>query len=145
MGRVDGADRAKAPAVDCLVVVQVVVYMYYFVGVQELRWFVVSDAAQGAPQVKRLAYLTMVKPLMFYGTPAWHPSTQCNVQKFERVQNRALRFVHGRHVSEKARKELLTVHQQLSHNDMTFFRKCLDGETDMDAMERIVVGRTMRI
>ncbi|CAB3384673.1 Hypothetical predicted protein [Cloeon dipterum] len=83
----------------------------------------------------------MIKPLMFYGTPAWHPSTQCNIQNFERVQNRALRFVHGRHVSEK---ELLTVHQQLSHNDMTFFRKCLDGESDMDAMERIIVDRTMR-
>ncbi|CAB3374422.1 Hypothetical predicted protein [Cloeon dipterum] len=126
----------------------------------DLRWNKHTDIARGkaakvlsfaarnlygcTPRVKRLAYLTMVKPLMFYGTPTWHPSTQCNIQKFERVQNRALRFVHGRNVSEKARKELLTVHQQFSLNDMTFFRKCLDGETDMDAMERILVGRTMR-
>jgi hypothetical protein len=27
----------------------------------------------------------MVKPLMFYGTPAWHPSTKANEAKFERV------------------------------------------------------------
>ncbi|CAB3388561.1 Hypothetical predicted protein [Cloeon dipterum] len=86
----------------------------------------------------------MVKPLTLYGTPVWHPSTQSNINKFERVQNRALRFVHGRDVSENASKELLTVHQQLSLNDMTFFRKCLDGETEMDEMERIMVARTMR-
>ncbi|CAB3370560.1 Hypothetical predicted protein [Cloeon dipterum] len=73
----------------------------------DLRWNKHTDIARGKaakvlsfaarnlygcnPRVKRLAYLTMVKPLMFYGTPAWHPSTQCNIQKFERVQNRALR------------------------------------------------------
>ncbi|CAB3387866.1 Hypothetical predicted protein [Cloeon dipterum] len=126
-----------------------------FLGVHvsnDLRWNKHTEIARGkaakvlsfaarnlygcTPRVKRLAYLTMVKPLMFYGTPAWHLSTQCNIQKFERVQNRALRFVHGWHVSEKARKELLTVHQQLSHNDLIFFRKCLDGETGMDAMEQ---------
>ncbi|XP_059489267.1 uncharacterized protein LOC132204659 [Neocloeon triangulifer] len=96
------------------------------------------------PRVKRLAYLTMVKPLMFYGTPAWHPSTQVNMKKFERVQNRALRFVHGRHISEAAKKELLSVQQQLKYNDLTFFRKCRDGETNMNAMARITVGRVMR-
>ncbi|CAB3378975.1 Hypothetical predicted protein [Cloeon dipterum] len=70
----------------------------------DLRWNKHTDIARGkaakvlsfaarnlygcTPRVKRLAYLTMVKPLMFYGTPAWHPSTQSNIQKFERVQNR---------------------------------------------------------
>jgi hypothetical protein len=33
------------------------------------------------------------------------------------------------------------VHQQLRYNDLTFFRKCLDGDTDMDAMARITTGR----
>jgi ribonucleases P/MRP protein subunit RPP40 len=28
-----------------------------------------------SPRVKRLAYQAMVEPLLFYGTPAWHPST----------------------------------------------------------------------
>jgi Reverse transcriptase (RNA-dependent DNA polymerase) len=96
------------------------------------------------PRVKRLAYQTMVKPLLFYATPAWHPSTQINVEKFEKVQKRALRFVYGRHIPEESKTQLLTVRQQLKYNDLTFFRKCLDGHTDMDAMARITTGRTMR-
>jgi hypothetical protein len=39
--------------------------------------------------------------------------------------------------------QLLNLDQQLKYNDLTFFRKCLDGDTDMDAMARITTGRTM--
>jgi len=125
----------------------------------DLRWNAHTDIARGkaakvlsfaarnlhgcTPRVKKLAYQTMVKPLMFYGTPAWHPSTQTNVAKFERVQKRALRFVYGRHIPEAPKTELLTVPQQLAYNDLTFFRKCLDGDTKMDAMARITTGRVM--
>jgi hypothetical protein len=125
-----------------------------------LRWNAHTDIARGkaakvlsfaarnlhgcTPRVKKLAYQTMVKPLMFYGTPAWHPSTQTNVAKFERVQKRALRFVYGRHIPEAPKTELLTVPQQLAYNDLTFFRKCLDGNAEMDAMARITTGRVMR-
>jgi hypothetical protein len=126
----------------------------------DLKWNAHTDIARGkaakvlsfaarnlqgcTPRVKRLAYQTMVKPLMFNGTPAWHPSTQVNVDKFVKVQKRALRFVYGRHIPEESKSQLLTVRQQLKYNDLTFFRKCLDGDTDMDAMVRITTGRVMR-
>jgi hypothetical protein len=32
-----------------------------------------------------LAYQTMVKPLMFFGTPAWHPSTGVKKTKLARL------------------------------------------------------------
>jgi hypothetical protein len=86
----------------------------------------------------------MVKPLMFYGTPAWHPSINENITKFEKLQKRALRFVQGWQIPEARKTELLTVKQQLDYNDLTFFRKCLDGDTDMDAMARITPGRIIR-
>jgi hypothetical protein len=126
----------------------------------DLRWNTHTDIARGkaakvlsfaarnlhgcTPRVKKLAYQTMVKPLMFYGTPAWHPYTQTNVVKFERVQCRALRFVYGRHIPDASKTELLSVDQQLKYNDLTFFRKCLDGDAEMDAMARITTGRVMR-
>jgi len=126
----------------------------------DLRWNAHIDIARGkaakvlsfaarnlhgcTPRVKRLAYQTMVKPLMFYGTPAWHPSTEVNKTKLERVHKRALRFVYGRHIPEQNKTQLLNVDQQLRYNDLTFFRKCLDGDTDMDATARITTGRTMR-
>jgi hypothetical protein len=52
--------------------------------------------------------------------------------------------VYGRHVPETTKTQLLTVRQQLNYNDLTFFRKCLDGDADMDAMARITTGRVMR-
>jgi len=73
-----------------------------------------------------------------------HPSTQVNKTKLERVHKRALRFVYGRHTHEQNKTQLLNVDQQLRYNDLTFFRKCLDGDTDMDATARITTGRTMR-
>jgi hypothetical protein len=126
----------------------------------DLKWNAHTDIARGkaakvlsfaarnlhgcTPRVKRLAYQAMVKPLMYYGTPAWHPSTKANEAKFERVHKRALRFVYGRHIPEQSKTQLLSVNQQLRYNDLTFFRKCLDGDTDMDAMARITPGRVMR-
>jgi len=86
----------------------------------------------------------MVKPLMFYGTLAWHPSTRKNVAKFERVKKRALRFVYRRHIPEAPKTELLSVPQQLAYNDLTFFRKFLDWDAEMDAMAQITKDRVMR-
>jgi hypothetical protein len=63
----------------------------------EVLSFAVRNLRSCTPRVKRLAYQTMVKSLMFYGTPAWHPSTEVNKTKFERVHKRALRFAaHSR-------------------------------------------------
>jgi hypothetical protein len=84
----------------------------------------------------------MVKPLIFFGTPAWHPSTGVNKDMLEHVHKRAFRFVYGRHIPEQSKTRLLNVDQQLRYNDLTLFRKCLDGDTD--AMARITTGRVMR-
>jgi hypothetical protein len=73
-----------------------------------------------------------------------HPSTEVNKTKLERVHKRALHFVYGRHIPEQNKTQLLNVKQQLRYNDLTFFGKCLDVDTDMDAMTRITTGRIMR-
>jgi hypothetical protein len=75
---------------------------------------------------------------------AWHPSTEVNKTKLERVHKRALHFVYGRHIPEQNKTQLLNVDQQFRYNDLTFFRKCLDEDTDMDAMARITTGRIVR-
>ncbi|CAB3384939.1 Hypothetical predicted protein [Cloeon dipterum] len=58
-------------------------------------------------RVKRIAYLSLVKPKLFYGNPAWHPSTKTNIEKMCRVQNRVLHFIYGRHVPPPAQQKLL--------------------------------------
>ncbi|CAB3367297.1 Hypothetical predicted protein [Cloeon dipterum] len=95
-------------------------------------------------RVKRIAYLSLVKPKLFYGSPAWHPSTKTNTEKMIRVQNRALHFIHGRRIPPPIQQNFLSVPAQLVYNDLLFFKKCLAGVTDYDAMARITQGRVHR-
>jgi len=64
------------------------------------------------------------------------------VDKFERVQKRALRFVYGQQMPEAPKNELLIIPQQLAY--LIFFRKYLDGDAKIDGMARIGRGRVMR-
>ncbi|CAB3388086.1 Hypothetical predicted protein [Cloeon dipterum] len=91
-----------------------------------------------------MAYLTLVKPKLFFGTPAWHPWTKANIGKLARTQNRALHFIHGRHVPPLEKQNMLSVPAQLVYNDLLFFKKSLCGLTDYDAMARITEGRVHR-
>ena len=45
------------------------------------------------PQVKDVAYKTMVRPILEYASPVWDPHTQANIKSLEQVQRRAARFV----------------------------------------------------
>ncbi|CAB3379750.1 Hypothetical predicted protein [Cloeon dipterum] len=95
-------------------------------------------------RVKRMAYLTLVKPKLFYGTPAWHPWTKTNTEKMARTQNKALHFIHGRHVPPPEKQNMLSVPAQLAYNDLLFIKKSLCGLTEYNAMARITEGRVHR-
>ncbi|CAB3388739.1 Hypothetical predicted protein [Cloeon dipterum] len=95
-------------------------------------------------RVKRMAYLTLVKPKLFYGTPAWHPWTKTNTEKMARTQNKALHFIHGRNVPPPEKQNMLSVPAQLAYNDLLFFKKSLCGLTEYNAMARITEGRVHR-
>jgi hypothetical protein len=86
----------------------------------------------------------MVKPILFYGTPAWHPG-QTNVDKIERVQRRALKFIHGSNPPLTLQKKVMPVEMQLRYNDLHFFiKKCETGDIDCDVRKRIVERRALR-
>ncbi|CAB3377299.1 Hypothetical predicted protein [Cloeon dipterum] len=92
-----------------------------------------------------MAYLTLVKPKLFYGTPAWHPAwTKTNTEKMTRTQNKALLYIHGRHVPPPEKQNMLSVPAQLAYNDLLFFKKSLCGLTEYNAMARITEGRVHR-
>ncbi|CAB3387412.1 Hypothetical predicted protein [Cloeon dipterum] len=95
-------------------------------------------------RVKRMAYLTLVKPKLFYGTPAWHPWTKANIGKMARTQNKALHFIYGSHVPPPQNMKMLSVPAQLVYNDLLLFKKSLCGHTDYNAMARIILGRVHR-
>jgi hypothetical protein len=91
-----------------------------------------------------MAYLSLVKPIWSFGLPAWHPSTDEDINKLERVQKKALHFIHGRNLPPVRDQKIMPVAMHLQHTDLTFFKRCISGATDFDARARIIEGRTLR-
>jgi Reverse transcriptase (RNA-dependent DNA polymerase)/Endonuclease-reverse transcriptase len=126
----------------------------------DLRWGVHTDkvrakAAQNlgflsrnlhgcTSRVKRMAYLSLVRPTMTFGLPAWHPTTVENTKKLERVHKRAQRFIYGRQPPPPRQQNIMSVKMHLRHTDLVFFKKCSSGAIDFDARARIIQGRVLR-
>jgi hypothetical protein len=95
------------------------------------------------PRVKRMAYQSLVKPIMTYGLPAWHPNNS-DVAMLEGVQKRALHFIHGRQLPPVREQKLMPIEMHLQHADLVFFKRCVSGATDFDVRARITEGRVLR-
>jgi ribonucleases P/MRP protein subunit RPP40 len=91
-------------------------------------------------RVKRIAYLSLVKPTMTFGLPAWNPTTEGNKQKLERVQKRAQHFIYGRNPPTPRQQNIMPVKMHLRHTELVFFKKCSSGAIDFDARARIIAG-----
>ena len=58
--------------------------------------FLRRNVAFAPQQTKAMAYKTLVRPQVEYASPVWAPYTQVNVQKIEKVQRTAARWVSRR-------------------------------------------------
>jgi len=108
--------------------------------------FVSRTLQNCTPRVKRIAYLSLVKPILFYGTPAWSPiNTDANMNKLIKMQKRGLHFIHGKHLPPVRDQNMLTIEMQLRYNDLLFFKKSETGVIDFDARARIsIASRVLR-
>ncbi|CAB3379727.1 Hypothetical predicted protein [Cloeon dipterum] len=127
---------------------------------RDLRWSVHTDIVRAkaaqvlgfaarnlhkcTQKVKRVSFLSLVKPILMYGLPAWHPTTQENMTKLERVQKRALRFIYGRQPPPPQETNIMPVEMHLKYTDLNFFKRCQGGAIDFDARARITERRQLR-
>ncbi|KAJ4426545.1 hypothetical protein ANN_27359 [Periplaneta americana] len=51
---------------------------------------------KASPKSREIAYLTLVRPLMEYGTTCWDPYRIYQINSLERIQYRAAKFVKGK-------------------------------------------------
>jgi hypothetical protein len=126
----------------------------------DLRWDVHTDTVRAkaaqvlsfsarnlrgcSPRVKKMAYQSLVKPIMTFGLPAWHPTTLGNTEKLERVQKRALHFIFGKKIPPVTEHKLMPMTMHLEYTDLVFFQRCSANATDFDVRARITEGRALR-
>ena len=55
---------------------------------------------KGNKNTKRLAYSSLVRPILEYGAACWDPCKECQISALDRVQNKAAKFAHHSGVSD---------------------------------------------
>jgi hypothetical protein len=84
--------------------------------------------------VKRLLYLTWVRPTLEYASPVWSPYKRRNINKIEKVQRRASRLILGHEVDYKSRLEklhLLPLYMRREITDLVFLFKIIHELVDI--------------
>ena len=64
--------------------------------------FVKQNLGNCLASTKRVAYLTLVRPIMEYAAPVWDPFYNTDIYKLEKIQRRAARWItsdYSRHTS----------------------------------------------
>jgi hypothetical protein len=49
---------------------------------------------KGNKNTKRIAYKSLVRPILEYGAECWDPYRECWINALDRVQNKAAKFAH---------------------------------------------------
>jgi hypothetical protein len=104
-------------------------------GMRVLGMLARSFGKRKSPSMKVL-YTSLVRSLITYGMPAWHPTSVSNIEKLERVQGRASRLILGLSRSDKSlsREERLlhcklpSIPVLLEKIDLKFLMNCLTGK-----------------
>lgn len=60
-------------------------------------WSLRRNLRSGTPEIKNLAYKTLIRPLTEYAKIVWDPHTAINRHKLDRVQGLAARFIFNKY------------------------------------------------
>ena len=86
----------------------------------------------------------MIRPILCYGVPGWHPTTKENVHKLQLIQNRASRFVFGKMNTHMLDRFIMSHENYLKYMDCIYFFKIRNGLLDCHVTDAVVVGRPIR-
>lgn len=60
------------------------------------------------PNVKLLCYQSYIRPKLEYACVVWDPYTKCNIDKLERIQRKAVRFIYSKFRRTDSPSELMS-------------------------------------
>jgi hypothetical protein len=69
--------------------------------------FVRRNLYMATPEIKKRAYVTLVRPHLEYASAVWDPHYQCYIDEVEKIQRRAARFSLGDYSWESSVTEML--------------------------------------
>jgi hypothetical protein len=110
----------------------------------KLIGFVSRNLRGCSPKVKQQAFITLIRPIMSFGAPAWHPTTHGNIYKLQMLQNRASRFIFGKHSSHELDDHVLSYNTYLLLVDLLYFYKVHYGFIDSHVLNAVREGRPIR-
>ena len=109
--------------------------------------FVKRNLKVNNPEVKSLAYKTLVRPNLEYCSTVWDPHTQKSAQQLEMVQRRAARWVKNDYVQQSSVTQMLnelgwrTLAQRRADARLTLMYKIVHGLVLIEAIKYIKLQR----
>jgi hypothetical protein len=110
----------------------------------KLLGFVNRNLRGCSVKVKRQSHPTLIRPILVFGAPGWHPTSCDNINKIQLIQNRASRFIYGKDRTHELDKCIMSHKNYLSYLDILFFHKSRNGLIDYSISEVVQEGRPIR-
>ena len=75
---------------------------------ESARSFLARNINSCTSEVKKQCYTTLVRPILEYASEVWDPHQATNIQRLERTQRRAARFITGKYDRQASVSDMLT-------------------------------------
>lgn len=97
---------------------------------------------------KLLAYKTFIRPILEYAHTVWFPQTTTNIAKLEKIQRKALRFIHNKYKRTDSPSNLAaisglpTLSMRAKHARLKFLYQLLHNDYNINVSKYICPSQT---
>lgn len=104
-------------------------------------WALKRKLKDCSSKTKLMAYKTFVRSILEYADVVWDPYTKCNINKLERIQKKALRFIFNKYGRNTSISELYVqaglplLEKRRKINRLKFIFNLINGNYNLDYLD----------